>query len=132
ELCIVDNDVVVSTYLVALDDVGEGHLMIAGVAPPLVFDRREVLTTQLAKRDRVRFGGDIQPDRNADHPEADDAFPHRTGHVHSGSYSTPTGLRMTSDRSAGYLAVAHGPQPDPESEPDGSRHRPQAGPEDAR
>src|SRR5262252_6322889 len=83
EIGVVDDDVVVGAYFIPFDDVGVGHLVIAGPTPPLVLDRRQVLGTQLAERDRVGLGGHIEPDRNADHPETDDAFPHRTGHVTS-------------------------------------------------
>src|SRR5262249_57510401 len=51
--------------------------------------------------------------------------------IYCGCYPTPTDLRTTSNKSAGYVAVVHGSQPDSESDDDDGSQRPESGPEDA-
>src|SRR5215472_6405355 len=51
--------------------------------------------------------------------------------IYCGCYPRPTDLRTTCNKLAGYVAVAHGDQPDAEAEHSDGNHRPQSGPEDA-
>ncbi len=81
QVLVVDDHVPILAYLVALEDLSVLDLVITLRAPALVRDGRLVVWAQLAERNlRGRLRRVVQANWNRDHPERDDAFPHRSRH----------------------------------------------------
>ena len=111
ELLVGELNVVVLLVLVALDDLIERDFLAADRAEALVLDPALVLLVELIELERLLFDGGMQPDRDRHEPEADRAFPDRTGW----HQSSPIGVRAVSCRGPGPPARAAGAASRPSS-----------------
>src|SRR6266550_3735484 len=82
EILFVDQDELVLSDLVSLQDLIEGHHMVIGGAMSLLLDRQLAMGAELPERDRaMRLGGKVHANRDRYHPETDRAPPHGPGHA---------------------------------------------------
>src|SRR5438128_3036590 len=81
QVLVLDDHVPVLAHLVAAQDLAVLDLVVRLCAPALVGDGGVMIGAQLTEGDlRCRLGRVIEADRDRNHPEGDDAFPHRSRH----------------------------------------------------
>jgi hypothetical protein len=77
EVGLLDHDELALRHLPALDELVRLDLALVEGAPPLLLDRRAALPVQRSEGDVAPLGGERQPDRDVDQPEADRSVPDR-------------------------------------------------------